>query len=398
MVRAVGAVGSWEGQANIAFEGYAASYGEAVAACSQVLVRAQVVLARYQDTLEEIRDRIRKLRIQEEDCVQRIGDWKRRLVDAEQRAAAASERMMVAGTGFGALGEGVLAAHLQAQNDLADAQDDAQTARTRIADERDELNRIRERADDARQDAEQAEERAAGTIRSLAGELPDVQFPGGATSPSALAGTAFAGPVSPFARDSRWAPAMAKAARDDEEDNDGNVGDFLSGGINELSFGAIDLGGEKDSRAYTGGQAASYVPWNPASALKSAGTGVVKVGGKAFKRSADDAGEAGAKRGADEAAGAGRRAGGSTPGAPAPHERQFWTKSVDFDGHRVHQRDDLIDPLLRDDDGLSNIERMRDGLAPIGPDGKKVNLHHTTQSDAGALAEVSQTFHQKTVG
>ena len=37
----------------------------------------------------------------------------------------------------------------------------------------------------------------------------------------------------------------------------------------------------------------------------------------------------------------------------------------------------------------------RDGLAPIGPDGKPVNLHHTTQMDDGSLAEVGQRFHQK---
>jgi len=393
LARSAASLGSWEGQASMAFAGHAAGYQESVAACDRVLVRAQAALARYQDTLEQVRQRISDLRDREEECIQQIAEWKRRLADAEQRAAAASDRMMSAGLDFGIGGGGVIAAQLQAQDDLGDAQDDAQVAKQRIADEREELARIRERARDARDDAERAEQAAAGTVRSLAGELPDVQFPGGPASPSAMAGTAFGPLASPFARDPRWRSAMARAAAndDEEEDNSGNVGDFFSGGINELTFGAVDLGGDKDSDSYQGGQIASYVPWNPVSAVKSAGTGVVKLGGKALKKSADNAAETGARRGADDAAGAGRRG----DGAAVPPERKFWKKSTDFEGHRVHQRDDLIDPVATDPKGRTNMDRMEKGLAPLGPDGKPVNLHHTTQRDDGALAEVGQTFHQR---
>jgi hypothetical protein len=38
---------------------------------------------------------------------------------------------------------------------------------------------------------------------------------------------------------------------------------------------------------------------------------------------------------------------------------------------------------------------MEKGLAPIGPDGKSMNLHHTLQSNDSALAEMTQTFHQQ---
>jgi filamentous hemagglutinin len=38
---------------------------------------------------------------------------------------------------------------------------------------------------------------------------------------------------------------------------------------------------------------------------------------------------------------------------------------------------------------------MQRGLAPIGPDGKPINLHHMLQTQSGPLAEMSQTFHQQ---
>jgi hypothetical protein len=38
---------------------------------------------------------------------------------------------------------------------------------------------------------------------------------------------------------------------------------------------------------------------------------------------------------------------------------------------------------------------MQSGLAPIGPDGKSLNLHHTIQTADGPLAEMTATFHQQ---
>lgn len=38
---------------------------------------------------------------------------------------------------------------------------------------------------------------------------------------------------------------------------------------------------------------------------------------------------------------------------------------------------------------------MQKGYAPIGPDGEPINLHHMTQRDDGALAEVPQRMHQE---
>lgn len=43
----------------------------------------------------------------------------------------------------------------------------------------------------------------------------------------------------------------------------------------------------------------------------------------------------------------------------------------------------------------TNIQRMATGRAPIGTDGKSVNLHHMTQGNDSAIAEMTQTFHQQ---
>ncbi|WP_247107550.1 HNH/ENDO VII family nuclease [Halalkalibacter sp. APA_J-10(15)] len=60
----------------------------------------------------------------------------------------------------------------------------------------------------------------------------------------------------------------------------------------------------------------------------------------------------------------------------------------------VYQRDDIINPNMKDARGGTNLERMQKGLAPLGPDGKSINLHHTTQRNESSIAEVTQTFHK----
>ncbi len=80
---------------------------------------------------------------------------------------------------------------------------------------------------------------------------------------------------------------------------------------------------------------------------------------------------------------------------------KYWKNSVEFDGNKVYQRDDLFDSNTisswkekgKTITGTNN-ERMASGRAPIGY-GKPINLHHVTQKQTGTIAEVSQTFHQK---
>lgn len=79
---------------------------------------------------------------------------------------------------------------------------------------------------------------------------------------------------------------------------------------------------------------------------------------------------------------------------PKPITVGRWT-AKDVKGRRVYQRNDLIDPTKTDDKGRTNLQRMQAGLAPLGPDGKPVNLHHLTQIEPGPMAEVEQTFHQQ---
>lgn len=61
-------------------------------------------------------------------------------------------------------------------------------------------------------------------------------------------------------------------------------------------------------------------------------------------------------------------------------------------GHTVLQR--AIDFQKKDSGGRTNLERMRQGLAPLGPLNKPVVLHHVTQEN-DLLAEVTSRTHTK---
>jgi hypothetical protein len=74
--------------------------------------------------------------------------------------------------------------------------------------------------------------------------------------------------------------------------------------------------------------------------------------------------------------------------------RSSWTPT-EFQGNRVYQRNDLIDPSRVDARGRSNLDRMQQGLAPIGSDGKSINLHHTIQTNDSPLVEITATMHQQ---
>ena len=72
----------------------------------------------------------------------------------------------------------------------------------------------------------------------------------------------------------------------------------------------------------------------------------------------------------------------------------LWKRTA-FRGLRVYQRNDLINPSLVDKLGRSNLQRMKEGLAPLGADGKPINLHHMLQSMDSPIAEVAQAFHRR---
>ena len=75
--------------------------------------------------------------------------------------------------------------------------------------------------------------------------------------------------------------------------------------------------------------------------------------------------------------------------------KKYWNKKVKYGGSTVYQRDDLIDPKKIDGKGRSNLQRMQAGIAPLGKDGKSINLHHLIQMDGGNLAEILSSKHSE---
>lgn len=145
-------------------------------------------------------------------------------------------------------------------------------------------------------------------------------------------------------------------------------------------------------------------------AFEVAGMGLAKVavaGGKIYANLGADVvevvrdGKGGLKAASPQTVGAPNRT--ATQADVADHfqqDRQFWTQDpIQFNGNKVFQRNDLIDPSKVDPKtGKTNLELMQAGRAPLGPDGKPVNLHHLTQKQDGAIAEVTQTLHKDNHG
>lgn len=67
-----------------------------------------------------------------------------------------------------------------------------------------------------------------------------------------------------------------------------------------------------------------------------------------------------------------------------------------FGDVKVIQNDNAFDPMKVDQMGRTNIERMarKPSLAPIGKDGKSMELHHLLQTTDGGLVELTQTAHR----
>ena len=68
-------------------------------------------------------------------------------------------------------------------------------------------------------------------------------------------------------------------------------------------------------------------------------------------------------------------------------------KYVSIAGKLVAQRNSTFFPHIKDALKRSNIERMKQGLAPIGKDGKAVELHHLKQKDDGLIIELTSREH-----
>ncbi|GAA0127531.1 hypothetical protein UT300019_34370 [Clostridium sp. CTA-19] len=62
---------------------------------------------------------------------------------------------------------------------------------------------------------------------------------------------------------------------------------------------------------------------------------------------------------------------------------------------RVYQRGDIDINYYDKDSGLTNLQLMKKGRAPIDSDGKSIQLHHLTQQESGAMVEILEGTHQK---
>lgn len=71
----------------------------------------------------------------------------------------------------------------------------------------------------------------------------------------------------------------------------------------------------------------------------------------------------------------------------------FGKISVTFRGIKVYINREIFDPFKVDKNGKTNIQRMQSGRAPIGTDGRSINLHHIGQNSQGPLAEILSTQH-----
>lgn len=82
-----------------------------------------------------------------------------------------------------------------------------------------------------------------------------------------------------------------------------------------------------------------------------------------------------------------------------------------FEGRRVYTQDiEIGEPSMVDEskvnefvaarlkNGASNLDLMREGLAPIGDDGLQINLHHVIGEEPGPMVELESSIHSQYQG
>ena len=97
---------------------------------------------------------------------------------------------------------------------------------------------------------------------------------------------------------------------------------------------------------------------------------------------------------------------GNTVGSPNNSASKIFTR-VQYEGtvtvngvtrnvsRRVYQRNDIDFEYRDPDTGKTNLQLMQAGKAPIGNDGKPVQLHHVIQKESGPMAEVREVTHKE---
>jgi hypothetical protein len=65
-----------------------------------------------------------------------------------------------------------------------------------------------------------------------------------------------------------------------------------------------------------------------------------------------------------------------------------------FAGQLVAQRRNLFDPYQTDPQGRTNVQREKEGRAPLDRNGDPIELHHTNQRSEGPIIEMTKAEHQ----
>ena len=73
---------------------------------------------------------------------------------------------------------------------------------------------------------------------------------------------------------------------------------------------------------------------------------------------------------------------------------KYKNKTVDV-SRKVYQRNDIDWDYVEEKSGLTNRQLAQEGKAPYGSDGKKINLHHLTQTEPGAMVEILSSTHKR---
>ena len=88
------------------------------------------------------------------------------------------------------------------------------------------------------------------------------------------------------------------------------------------------------------------------------------------------------------------------PNISEPWKSKYWTESAEYtfkgQTNKVYKRNDLFDINFVDNkSGLTNLQLMKKGNAPIGLDKKPINLHHSLQTMDSPIVEIGQNMHQQ---
>lgn len=81
---------------------------------------------------------------------------------------------------------------------------------------------------------------------------------------------------------------------------------------------------------------------------------------------------------------------------PVRYEGSVKVNGVERDvSRKVYQRNDINFNYVDKDTGETNLQRMLRGNAPIGRDGRPLELHHVLQKEVGPMVEIHEVTHKE---